>query len=239
MRLASVLVVALVSCWFTASAKARAPDTFEEDFHPPILIESPQWFAIELKVGPYQPGEGDAFKNTFLNDRGWMLNVELDFTLWHIPYLGQLNAGVGWGWGKYDAKALTEGTDPTTGQPVLVPSDEDTDFVIYPMSALAVFRVDALARYTVVPLTFAGKLGYEWARWKATTGDKKDGDGVADGVRWGMQGALELDFLGRGDARQLDEDFGINHTFFLFEYYRSATGLTGDKTFSFGLGAQF
>ena len=49
--------------------------------------------------------------------------------------------------------------------------------MLFPLSALAVLRVDALARLTVVPLTFAGKLGYDFVRWKSTTGKRTDADG--------------------------------------------------------------
>lgn len=230
MRHASLLILTLVVCTFAARAQARAPDTFEEDYHPPIIIESPQWFSFELKVGPYRPGEGRPFQEIFRNDRGWMLNLELGVTLYHIPYVGQINAAGGWGWGKYDGRAIAE--DGTR-------SGETTELTLFPLHALGVLRVDSLARYTVVPLTFAGKLGYEWVRWKAETAGQKRGDGFNHGLRWGVQAALELDFLDRSSARRLDDDFGINHTFLLFEYYDSNTTGTGDRTFQFGLGLVF
>ncbi len=214
-----------------SQARAREPDTFEEDYHEPIIIDSPMWFTFEVKVGPYQPSPRKTFQSVFHNDRGWMLNLELDITVLHIPYVGQLNAAAGWGWANYDAHAkLADGSGD---------SGEKTTFTVYPLSALAVLRVDSLARYTVVPLTFAGKLGYEAVRWKAVTGSQKDGDGFNQGLRWALQAALQLDFLDRGGARQLDEDFGINHILLLFEYYDSVTKGTGDRTFSVGLGFQF
>jgi hypothetical protein len=230
MRKASLLVVTLVAWSVVSTAAARAPDTFEEAYHKPQIVDSPMWWAFEFKLGPYRP-DNRAQRDTFGGDRGWLLGVELDLTVLPIKYVGQLNIGLGWGWANYDAKARISGTDER--------SDEDTEFTIYPMSALAVLRIDALARNTVIPLTFAGKVGYDFVRWKATTGKRTDGDGLNMGLRWGVQGALELDFFEEQAARRLDEEWGINHTFLLFEFFQSHTEGTGDQSFSFGLGAQF
>lgn len=225
------LVFGLLSLTIVAKVHARAPDTFEEEYQPPILIESPNWFNFELKVGPYHPGHGSkTFKEVFGDDRGWMMNLEFDATVFHIPYAGQVGVAGLWGWAGYDAKALTsEGTR----------AGEETKFTLYPLSAMGFLRIDALARYTMIPVTFAGKLGYEWVRWKAETGSAKEGSGFNKGLRWAVQAALELDFLERASARRLDEDFGINHTYLMFEYYDSDTDATGDRTFQFGLGLAF
>jgi hypothetical protein len=58
-------------------------------------------------------------------------------------------------------------------------------------------------------------------------------------VRWAVQGAFELDFFDIQAARRMDDEWGINHTFLLFEYFESKTKGTGDRSFSFGLGMQF
>jgi hypothetical protein len=230
MRKASLLLLTLWVTGLCARAEARAPDTFEEHYAEAIKIESPQWFAFELKLGPFRP-DTTAFRASFPDDRGWLLSTELDVTVYHIPYVGQLNVGLGWGWANYDAKApIIPGGSP---------SGETTEFTIYPMSLMAVLRVDALARLTVVPLTFAGKLGYDLVRWKAKTGSTTDDDGVNYGLRYGIQAAFELDILDRKSARRLDDDFGINHTFFMFEYFGSMTEGTGGNSFQFGLGLQF
>jgi hypothetical protein len=230
MRKASLFLLTLLGWALASGASARAPDTFEEEYAKPIVIESSMWFAFEMKLGPYQLNP-EAFRATFDNDHGWLLGTELDITAYHVPYVGQLNVGLGWGWANYEAKAPVVPGGASSG--------ENTEFTIFPMSILAVLRVDALARYTVVPLTFAGKLGFDMVRWKATTGDSKDGDGLNRGLRWGAQAALELDFLDRKAARRLDDDFEINHTFLLFEYFESMTKGTGDRTFQFGIGLQF
>jgi hypothetical protein len=229
MRKASLLVVTLVG-WFVAStAFARAPDTFEEAYHEPQIVDSPMWWAVELKLGPYRP-DNTQQKQIFGNDRGWLLSLEADVTFLHIPYVGQLQAGLGWGWAKYDGKARLADNSK---------SGETTTLTIYPISALAVLRVDALARNTVIPLTFAAKLGYDFVRWTTDTGKSNDANGLNTGFRWGGQAALELDFFDHQAARRLDEEWGINHTFLLFEYFDSNTKGTGDATFQFGLGLQF
>jgi hypothetical protein len=199
------------------AAEARAPDTFEEMYAKPTVIESPQWYALELKLGPYKPAAGgSAFSDTFGKDRGWLLGLELDFVLW----------------ANYDAKALLAGD--SGGR-----SGETTEFTIYPMSALAVLRIDTLARQLNVPLLLTGKIGYDFVRWIAETGSRTDGDGLKKGLRWAAQAGLELDFFDRSSARALDEEFGINHTFLFFEYFESKTKGTGDRSFSIGFGALF
>jgi len=224
-------LVVLASC-FASSAAARAPDTFDEDYHPPVAVDSPQWYGFELRLGPYQPGTSQSFDRVYTDDNGLMLNVELDITVLHLPQkLGQVNVAGGFGWAKYEAKAFGEDGSTREG--------EKTKFVLFPLYALGVVRIDALARQTVVPLTFAGKLGYEAVRWTTETGGKNDGSGFNHGMRWGAQVAFELDFFDRGTARRLDEDWGVNHTFLLFEYYESRTKGTGDRNFTLGVGAVF
>lgn len=230
MRRASLLVLTLIVCALSSHAEARAPDTFEEHYAEPIIIESPMWFAFELKLGPFRPNYRPA-RQAFSDDRGWLLSTELDVTVYHIPYIGQLNVGAGWGWANYDAKARVVSTGASSG--------ESTELTLYPMSLMGVLRIDALARQTVVPLTFAGKLGYDFVRYKATTGSATDRAGLNMGLRWGAQVAFELDVLDRKSARRLDDDFEINHTFLLFEYFGSRTKGTGGHSFQFGLGLQF
>lgn len=232
MRNAQLMLLTLVACLVAPTAFARAPDTFEEDYAKPALIDSPMWLAVEFKLGPYIPGNGDnrAFKGTFGNDKGWMLSLELDVTLFHIPHVGQINLGGGFGWSAYDAKAVDNNGDNTS---------ETTKLTLLPFSALAILRIDALARYTVLPLTFAGKVGGDFVAWSTETGGKEEAHGVNTGLRWAAQAAFELDFFERQAARRMDEEWGVNHTFLLFEYYQSMTEGTGDRTYQFGLGAQF
>ena len=226
------VLLALMMCTFAARAQARAPDTFEEEYAEKILIESPQWFAFELRFGPYKPALRSR-RETFDNDSGWLLNLEADFTVWHIPYdIGQINVAGVFGRSSYDAYAR-RAEDPT------MRTGEKNEFTLFPLAALGVLRIDALARHTVLPFTFAAKVGYEWVRWKTETGSAGKQSGFNKGFRYALQAALELDFFNADAARALDEDFGINHTYLLFEYMDSQTKGTGDDAFMFGIGAQF
>jgi hypothetical protein len=229
MRKACFGSLALLVWGLSSVALARGADTWEENYSEPVIIASPMWLAFELKIGPFQP-DYRAFKETFGSDRGWLLGTELDITAYHVPYVGQLNVGLGWGWANYSAKAVTASGES---------SGENTELIIYPMSLLAVLRIDALAEYTVIPLVFAAKLGGDCVRWKSTTGSSTDADGLNLGLRWGAQAALQLDFLDEKSTRRLDEDFGINHTLLLFEFFDSMTQGTGARSFQFGLGLQF
>ena len=230
MRKASLFGVALVVCWSAIStAFARAPDTWEEAYHRPQVVESPLWWTAELKLGPYEPNNSQQ-RSAFGNDRGWLLALEIDLKIVQIPYVGHFALGAGWGWANYDGKAKLENQTS---------SGEKTELTIYPMNSLGVLRIDALARHTVVPVVFAGKLGYDFVRWTTSTGKTDDGRGLNKGLRWALQAGLELDFFDHQAARRLDEEWGINHTFLMFEYFDSNTKGTGDRTFSFGLGLQF
>ncbi len=215
------------------SVQARAPDTFEEMHAVPTVIDSPQWYAFEFKLGPYSPGgENRAFKDTFGNDRGWLVGVEFDLTIWHIPYVGTINAGAGFAWANYDAKAFVAGAGSTR-------AGENTEFTIYPLSALAVLRIDALARNFGVPILFAAKIGYDFVPWSAETGGRSDANGLNKGLRYGGQVGLELDFFEPDAARTLDQEYGINHTSLFFEFFESKTKGTGDRSFALGFGAVF
>jgi hypothetical protein len=122
-------------------------------------------------------------------------------------------------------------------------TDEGAKLLLYPLAALAVLRIDVLARELDIPLLFAVKLGAGFIPWRSITAGDRDGHGVSIGFQWGAEVALELDFLEPQAARSLDEEWGINHSFIFFEMYgiNSATSLAvGDSfTFAAGLGLVF
>jgi len=236
MRNAALVFVTLIASTLLVSthasvALARAPDTFEEAYSKPAILDSPMWWALELKTGPYRPGDTGDFKRVFGSDQGWLYSFELDLTLFHIPTIGQFNLGAGVGWAKYSAKAFAADNVTRAG--------EKTQFVMYPMSALGVLRVDSLARYTVVPVTFAAKVGCDFVRWKTKTGIINDANGLNIGLRWALQAAFELDFFDREAAGRMDEEWGINHVSALIEYFDSVTRGTGGGGLTFGVSAQY
>jgi hypothetical protein len=89
-----------------------------------------------------------------------------------------------------------------------------------PLNLLATVRFDALARKLSVPFIITGKLGYQWARWSTESGGAEDADGWSVGLLWAAQLALDLDAFEPSAARNMDEEWGINHSFLFFELNR-------------------
>lgn len=219
-------------------ALALAPSAARAEFDDPRgRIESDEGFAFELRLGQYQPDQGDigpAFTRSFGDDHGPMLGAEVDFLPLRIPYVGLVGGGIGWGWVRYRGRTRDSGGNPT---------DERTKLVLHPVAGLAVLRIDVLAREAGVPIYLTGKVGLDIIRWASEDGGRRQGDGVSLGVRWGGQIALELDFLDRVAARTLDEEWGINHSFLFFELMGSTASSSlpvGDSfTWQAGLGFIF
>jgi hypothetical protein len=107
---------------------------------------------------------------------------------------------------------------------------------------MAVLRIDALARKTAVPFVFTGKVGYNSVFFKEEVGTSRS-SGRSHGFGWAVQIALELNFINQRRANALDEDWGINSSFFFFELAGSnANSRTpvGDKFyFTGGFGLTF
>ena len=202
---------------FFCSGAGRASAQFSEYATREKKIESPERLVWELlRAGTYEAAANqDARYDVFSGDKGPMLATELDYLIYRIPFLGWLAAGASVGWAKFEAKAFV---DPPEN---LMRSNEDTSLILYPLAALAVLRVDTLARDFSVPILFAGKIGVDVIPWRAATGGSTEGNGTSVGLHWGAQVALELDFIDRPSARSLDEEWGINHSFIFFEVYGS------------------
>lgn len=181
-------------------------------------VESPEQLALELRVGPYSPDVGTSATSLFDGDQGPMLGVELDAMLVRIPYVGLAGVGFGFSWADYSGDALLAGSTTTVS--------ENTDLTLFPLSVVAVLRVDVLARELSIPLLLTGKLGGDAILWDTNTGARDEANNVSFGLHWAAQAALELDFLDRSSARTLDDEWGINHSFAFFEVF----GTTADST---------
>jgi hypothetical protein len=194
--------------------------------------DSPERFALELKIGPYVPDVDDeAFEDIYHDDSGLMLGLELEVIAFRLKDILYLNGGAGIGYADYTGPAREVGTDEETG--------EEADFDIVPLSLKGVLRIDALARLLDIPFIFTGKLGYAWFIWDDEKGNQDIADGISHGLVWAGQLALDLDFFDRAAARMLDDEWGINHSFLFFEVYGVDTreGLELDETtWSAGLG---
>jgi len=163
---------------------------------------SPEGYLLSLGVGAYHPSGNEDFDRFWAGDNGPLILVEFDFFLYRIPFLGPIGIGIGGGWAGY------KGPVPDTTQ--------TTKFSIFPLNTMAVLRIDALARETPVPLVFTGKIGYTNVFYNEDDGSGKQG-GRSGGLGWAAQLALELNFINQRRANALDEDWGINSSFFFFE----------------------
>lgn len=215
------LLTALMASMPSAAAladEAEEPSrsSFDEYDDGQERIESPERATLELHLGVYQPDRvaNDAFDQVFGNDKGPLIGGEIDVNIVRIPYVGLLGVGGIVSWAQYKGKARLE--DGSL-------SSEDSSLTLYPLGVVGVLRIDTLARYLNFPIVFAGKFGADMVPWNSKTGGTKDGSGFSVGFRWAAQIALELDFLEPRNARQLHEEWGINHSYLFFEAMGSRT----------------
>lgn len=229
---ASLLVCAL--SWLGASsARAQMDDDLLPASHDYVSSEH---FVIEFRGGPYTPDMGgtNSFKSFYNDDLGPHLGLELSYIAFRQPDILYLTIGGGLGLTRFDASAVD-----TTGTTV----SEETTFSIIPLTAIGSVRFDALPRKLGIPFIFAGKIGWEWAYWSTSTGKRDDASGWSLGLVYGGQIALDLDTLEPSAARTMDEEWGINHSYVLFELYRfdptSRSLPIGDTSWVLGLGFTF
>lgn len=231
----SRLAAAPLALWIGLAAAGTASAQMVDDYIPPETdVSSPENFALEIRVGPYNPAvDTAAFERSFGNDSGPFVGGELDYIPFEIDEIVHFGVGFGFGWAAYQGNTCLDIRCQER-------ASEDTTLTLFPLSAMAVARLTVLPEKLSIPLVFAGKLGYETVRWKASSGGATEASGWSHGIRWGAQVALQLDFLEPRHARQLDEEWGINHSMLFFEYYGSeAEGDSlpvGDTTFAVGLG---
>lgn len=229
---ASVLVVVAAMGLCTAQARAEAIGEAQEEGW------SPEGYLLSLGVGVYRPDPGSqAFDVVYPGDNGPLLLVSFDFFLYRIPFLGPIGIDIGGGWAGYKGLACELTADTSCGG-----STQTSKFSIFPLNTMAVLRIDALARATPVPFVLTGKIGYTNVFFNEDTGSGKQG-GRSGGLGWAAQFALELNFMNPRRANALDEDWGINSSFFFFELAgadANSRAPVGDKLyFTGGLGLTF
>ena len=235
-RLHALLLMA-ASAALAISGPAAAQDLSHTDPHlEPAArkYESPERFILELRGGPSSPDvtQQSQYGTFFKSDSGPNLGLQLDGIVYRKPRFFYVTAGGGIGLINFSGGALAQGT----GQVV----SEQTTLSLVPLTAMLGLRIDALARKFGVPLIFAGKLGWEWAHWDTNTGTRDDASGWSLGPVFAAQVALDLDAIEPHGARNLDEEWGINHTYVFGEMYHFATTHKslplGDTNWLIGLG---
>jgi len=232
-RLASALilvsVMSLVPDRVTAEAIGRAAD---EGW-------TPEGYLLSFGVGAYRPNPGsENFDLFYPDDKGPILLLEFDFYLYRIPFIGPIGLGIAGGWSSYKGATCETASLPET----CVPSTQTAKLNLFPLNVMAVLRIDALARKTPVPFVFTGKVGFNSVFFNEDAGRGKS-TGRTHGFGWAAQFAIELNFVNERRANALDEDWGINSSFFFFELAGSDTNSKakmGDNLyFTGGLGLTF
>ncbi len=210
-------LLSLVFAWAALPAAAAAQYFDETATGERAEISSPEVVTLELRGGPFRPAVGFPLDQSFADDDGPSIGVELHGTLFRLKDVGALGVGAAFGWASYDGPAFTL----MDGQPVATAEESNLTLLQFPV--FGVVRIDALSRLLEIPLVVTGKVGLDMTYWTSSTGESS-ADGLSLGLRWAAQVALELDFFDRQAARSLDEEWGINHTMVFFEFYGSTAG---------------
>lgn len=241
-----------------SAARAQRQPAPEGVRSEPHQYDSPQNFAMEIRVGVYRPdtdsdpalGGRTPYIDSFGENRRVMIGVELDWQALRIPHLGSIGPGVGVSTSSASRPAYTKSG---------LPSSEDMSFSVTPFYGLAVLRADVLERDANIPLVPYAKAGLVYSLWHAATSagtseaQRPDGSVVKGrGGTWGYQLslgiALDLGIIDDRSARALDQATGINHTYLFAEWSDSVIdGLfgqphpmhLGDSTWNTGLAFEF
>jgi hypothetical protein len=233
-RLLVVVACSAIGLLTTGVAAAQESDrsgAWRRSERPP---ESPQRFAFEFRLGPYRPNIDDEFPDTkpyetvFGTDHRVYVGLEFDWQLLRIPKVGTLGPGLGWGYTHMSAKAKIA-SGPSAG----MESAEDTNLAIMPMYGVGVLRVDVLARETSIPLVAYGKAGLGYGLFWTSTDVATQAKGHTWGTHFALGGMLLLDAFDEHAAIEIDNEWGINNSYFFFEWMMAnldGFGHTGDHS---------
>jgi hypothetical protein len=254
-RLACCVVLLLAARASAEDAVGGNPPGFGENA--PQHFESPQRFAVELKFGPYSPNidasqgvHGTPFADLFPPDPGktrppgkLLTQVEFDYQFLRRSW-GNFAIGNTAGYYRRTTHSFAYVTDPTTGSPTTactsgatgncVRSGDTTALNIVPLSILAVYRFDYLARRWKIPFVPYVKVGLAYYIWWIENGggflsiaqytppgatSSQGGWGGTFGWVAEPGGAFLLDVLDPSAAKIIDAELGINHTYLFCEFH--------------------
>ena len=289
-RLASATLVAAALVLVAAPAHAEDaiggyPPKFGENA--PRSYESSQRFAVEIKFGPYSPNiDASAglngktpFKDLFPANPGknrppgrLLTQVEFDYQFLRRPW-GNFAIGNTAGFYRRTSHSFAYNTDPATGGQSLpctpgsdtntcVRSGDTTALNIVPLSIMAVYRFDYLARRYKIPFVPYFKIGLAYYVWWIENGGgflsiaqftppgaTSSQGGWGGTLGWVMNpgGAFLLDVLDPSAAKIIDSELGINHTYLFCEFhYADISGFgaankmnLSDTTLNAGLAFEF
>jgi len=246
---ATVLTALLLATALTLAAAPARAQVFGAD---PLVVEqeeyrSPQYFCLEIKLGPYSPdidnefgGKASPFKDIFGDGQGLMVKGELDVELWR-PF-GTIAIGGAIGWYNNTAKARADNGDDDTPSTLIETTAGETSITLIPMALLLIYRADFLFYKYKVPVIPFVKLGVNYTVWWIDKGDGetaryKEFNASGGTFGWQFNGgiALALDAFEPKAAKTLDMETGINHTYLFFEFvYIQADGFGSDTALNVG-----
>lgn len=208
------------------------------------ILQSPQNFAAELRLGPYYPdvdsdpalkpvpnnstgscgaGTSGPAETAFGTSKRFMLGAEFDWQALRIPHLGTLGPAVAIGYTQLSGNAtfvdrhVTSTTDTCQ-------SGESTSLTIVPVYVMGVLRADVLWRELRIPLVPYVKAGLGDAFWRASNSlgtsvaNGVTGEGHTYGAEFAAGIALNLNIFDENAARSFDETSGVNNTYAFAEY---------------------
>ncbi len=267
-------VAGLLACAAPAVVEAQTFELFGHD-RSGSRHDSPQNFLVELRGGPWYPdtdaefnGRATPFGDMFGTADQLLLGAEIDWQFLRVNPIGSLGIGLGAGYTSASAVApLTQNPMPAVASWERPSSGQQTSLQVIPGYAVAVLRIDVLARRTVVPIVPYLKYGVGYAYWWINNGDTlarrslalspgatasdPDLGQAATGGTFGTHFAaglmLRLDVFEPTVQRAWDQEMGVNHSYIFAEYVRSdLSGIgsrpqlrLGTETWNVGLAMEF
>jgi len=199
----------------------------------------PSHFVFELRFGPYSPEVDEEFDgatpyaDTFGDDARFYFGLELDWLPLHIPWVGSVGAGFGWGY--------TSSSGATTVASTGAEAGSETSLSIHPMHVSGVLRLDGLLRKVRVPIVPYAKLGFGFGVWDASgpngtsewrneaTAETVSGEGSSYGLHAALGGALALNAFDASAAVAMREETGIRYAYLYGEWMGANLGTMGDS----------
>jgi hypothetical protein len=218
----------------SASARAQGSDAFQEQLSTPITeargVSARAW-NFELRFGPYRPDVDAEFESrgsaarpyaeVFGTSRHLMSQLELDRQVSHR--WGTWGVGLGVGYFHVSAAALTTDLQSRTG--------DQTSLRLIPLALSAVYRADMLRLRYRSPLVPYAKLGFDYALWHTSdTSTSASTNGRTFGWHGAVGLSLDLSFIDRTGARDLDEDAGVNQMALFLELTHASLDDLGSST---------
>lgn len=187
---------------------------------------SDQNYALELRVGMYQPSiDGEfsdgtsPFKDIFGGDTAWMFGGELDYQFFHG--FGSLGAFAMLHYGRLSGNGLEASGEQ---------SSDSTKMIMLPVIGGVAYRFDVLASRWSIPLVPVFKVGLNHTFWWIKDGlgdvssyqaegqDAVAGKGGTFGLYASVGLHLLLDVFEPHTTKTFDNELGVNHSYLFVEY---------------------